>query len=406
MEQHSQLSNLVPILLRNGQLYWYPPGAGDEPQPLDNEIAREQLKSAAAGRAANICFAVPGTDVRLVTMDISADEKKHISKSLPFMLEEEVGQDVESLHFASLAVGKLGLSVAVCEKDRMLDWQAQLQGLGSITRWLPEPLLLPWQQDQWTVVIEGPLAIVRLTLTDGFSIETSLLPLLLEQALSDGNRPDAVVVYGQDQQADTAVLPESLREQVQWRRGGMGAAIMLSDSVDQAVNLRQGEFAARLPLGRWWLQWRVAAAVFAAAFVLQLLASWADYQNLQEQNLQLRVAINDSYRRANPRGNVPEPEKQLRRQLDTIRGNATSGGFVALMEQVGAVIAARPGTSIASVNYNDKGGEIRMNIIAADFEAVEAIRAGINAAGLNAEMESSNAQGGEVRARIRVGERS
>jgi type II secretory pathway component PulL len=76
------------------------------------------------------------------------------------------------------------------------------------------------------------------------------------------------------------------------------------------------------------------------------------------------------------------------------------------VNKVGAVVAALPGTTIASINYNDKGDEMRMNIVAADFEAVEQVRAEINKSGLQAVMESSSAQGDRVRARLRVGERS
>ena len=116
--------------------------------------------------------------------------------------------------------------------------------------------------------------------------------------------------------------------------------------------------------------------------------------------------MQDSYRKAYPKGAVVDAEKQLRRQLDALRGSAQTGGFVSLMERVGRVIASKPGTTIASVNYNDKGNEMRMNIVAADFEAVEQVRAEINKAGLQAVMESSSAQGERVRARLRVGERS
>jgi len=49
---------------------------------------------------------------------------------------------------------------------------------------------------------------------------------------------------------------------------------------------------------------------------------------------------------------------------------------------------------------------MRMNIVAADFEAVERVRADINKAGLEAVMESSSAQGDKVRARLRVGDKS
>ena len=53
--------------------------------------------------------------------------------------------------------------------------------------------------------------------------------------------------------------------------------------------------------------------------------------------------------------------------------------------------------AIASINYNESGGDMRLNIVAEDFEAVEKIRAGINAVGLEAVMESSSAQADGVR---------
>ena len=91
-----------------------------------------------------------------------------------------------------------------------------------------------------------------------------------------------------------------------------------------------------------------------------------------------------------------------------MRGSGDASGFVHLMEQVGAVIAGNKGTSIDTINYNfnNGGGEMRMNILAADFEAVERVRADINSAGLEAIMESSSTQGDKVRARLRVGDKS
>jgi type II secretory pathway component PulL len=79
---------------------------------------------------------------------------------------------------------------------------------------------------------------------------------------------------------------------------------------------------------------------------------------------------------------------------------------VGLVAQVGAVLAANPGTSIASLNYSQRAGEMRLNILASDYGAVERIREAIGASGLEASLENSNAQGDGVRARLRVAERS
>lgn len=394
------------VRLVGDRLAWYPPGTSDEPQWLDNDIARENLRAALAQRRLVVCFAVPGADARLLTLPVTAAERKHINKSLPFALEEQVAEDIDDLHFASCSLDKDTMAVAICARSNMLHWQGLLADFSGISQWRPEPLLLPWQEGEWCLVVEAGTVIVRLGQCEGFTVESDLLSTLLQGALAEQAAPGAIVVYGRDQSADTALLPASLHDKVQWRNGNLYAALLLSESSGLNLNLLQGDFVPRLPLARWWAQWRAVAALFAAAFLLQLTATYADYRNLTAENLALRGAVQDSYRKAFPKGAVVDAEKQLRRQLDALRGTGQSSGFVSLMERIGVVVAGLSNTSIASINYNEKGDEMRMNIVAADFEGVEQLRSRINEAGLEAVMESSSAQGDRVRARLRVGERS
>ena len=394
------------VRLVEGRLAWYPPGASEEPQWLDNDIAREKLRSVLAQRSVGICFAVPGGDVRLLTLQVTAAERKHIGKSLPYTLEEQVAEDIDDLHFSSCSIDKETLGVAVCARDAMEHWQALLAEFPGILRWRPEPLLLPWQDSEWCLVLEEDAAIVRVGQCEGFTVERDLLGPMLQAAASEYGIPDAIVVYGAEQEADTALVPEALRDAVQWRRGNLYTALLLGETGSLDLNLRQGEYAPRLPLGRWWRQWRAVAAVFAVGFCVQLAALYMDYRNLNQENLALRAAVQDSYRKAIPRGQVVDPEKQLRRQLDALRGTGQASGFVSLVERVGSVISSMPGTTIATINYNEKSDEMRMNIVARDFEGVERLRSKINEAGLEAVMENSSAQGDKVRARLRVGERT
>ncbi len=396
----------VVIRELQGRLAWYPPGSSDEPRWLDNDLEREKLHASMAQRNVAVCFAVPGAELRLLALPVAAQEKKHIGKSLPFMLEEQVAEDIDELHFAASPLDSASMAVGICTREKMQHWQQLLADFSGIRQWVPEPLLLPWQPGEWCLVVEDASAIVRTGACAGFSVELSMLPLLLGAALAESGKPSAVVVYGGDQQADSQLLPEELQDVLQWRQGNFYSALLLGDVALPPLNLLQGEYALRLPLRRWWLQWRAVAALFALAFVLQLLATYTDYRNLKSENLALRGALEQSYRQAYPKGAIVDAEKQLKRQLDALRGSSQSSGFINLVNKVGAVVAARPGTTIASINYNDKSDEMRMNIVAADFEAVEQVRAEINKSGLQAVMESSSAQGDRVRARLRVGERS
>lgn len=397
------MQDITAVRLVDDRLAWYPPGASDEPRWLDDDSGKEQLRAALAQRRSGVCFAAPGADARLMTLPITRAEKKHIAKSLPFTLEEQVAADIDELHFAHAALGKEQLAVAICSRDKMSQWRELLEEFPGINRWSPEPLLLPWQEGQWCLVIEGDAVIVRNGRCEGCSIERALLPVVLSALLAEGEVPEAVIVYGEDQEEDLALLPEAVRELAQWRKGNLYSALLLSADVDVNLNLLQGDYAARLPLRKWWLQWRSVAVVFAAAFALQLLAVFLDLRQLQAHNLSLRAAIEQSYRTAFPRGQIVEAEVQLQRQLAALRGTPQTSGFVSLVDRVGQAIATMPDTTIATMNYNDKTHEMRLNIIAADFESVERLRVLINEAGLNAVMESSNAQGDKVRARLRVG---
>ena len=392
------------IRLTQGRLGWYAPGGGDTLRYLDEEGAKEQLSAAVAQPGTALVFAVPGGDVRLQTIEINPDEKKHIEKSLPYMLEEELISDVDDMHFASSMSGKSTLRVAACLRSKMNDWQSLLGHFQTINQWIPEPLLLPWQAGEWALVIESATAIVRLGEFEGFTVELDLLPAMLESAMGEHSEPPkTLVVYGQHQMEDVARVPEALRGVVQWRKGTLGAALLLQHETHNPLNLLQGSFAVRLPFTRWWKQWRAVAAVISLAFCLQLVATYSEFVSLQQENTQLRAAVEQSYRKANPRGAMVDAEKQLSRQLSALQGSAQTGGFVSLMSRLGEVIHANPGTNIASINYSDKADEVRMNISANNFESVETIRTAMNRAGLSAKMESSSAQGDKVRARMRIG---
>lgn len=400
------MRNTAVVRLVGDRLAWYPPGTGAEPQWLDQDSAGDTLRQAISQRRLSVCFAVPGADARLLTLPVSAEEKKHLQKSLPFMLEEQVAADIDDLHFAASPLEKELYAVVVCACSKMDGWLEQLADFPGINQWLPEPLLLPWQEGEWCLVLEGDSAIVRTGQCAGFAVERDLIGAMLQGVLAVDDAPEAIIVYGSDQQADTELLPEQLRGAVQWRAGNLYAAMLLSENSEVNLNLLQGDYAPRLPLGRWWRQWQTVAAVFAGAFVLQLAASYADYRNLDQENLALRGAVQASYRKAFPKGQVVDAEKQLRRQLDGMRGTGQASGFTSLMERIGSAIADMPGTSIATINYSDKGDSMRMNIVAADFQSVEKLRSRINEAGLEAVMESSNAQGDRVRARLRVEDKS
>ena len=392
----------VIVRLLDGGPVWYPPG-GDGARSLRDSAEFDRFAAIASARQAPLVFAAPGEDIALRDVEFTAGEKRHIAKSLPYLLEDEFVAPVETLHFASRPLSRLSMGVAVCSHECMAHWTEALAALPPLPLWIPEPLLLPWQEGELCVLLEADRILVRSGRNSGFGIERELAHTALD-ALMQGGGFETVVVYGMDPQADQSLLPDALRDRMQWRTGDFAAALMLLGENRQPLNLHQGQYASRLPLRRWWNQWRWAAGLLGAAFCLQLASTWADYSQLERENLALRQQVEAAYRKVVPRGAVADPERQLRRRLEDLRGKTQSAGFVSMMERIGRAMQAEKGAQLTGVSFNDKVGDVRLNIVVPDFKAVESIRARMASAGLSAEMENSNIRGDVVRARLKIRE--
>ena len=338
---------------------------------------------------------VPSDSVRLTEIEVPADEVKHLQKSLPFTMEEQVADDVDDLHFVHEDLGDGRFLVGLVQRDLMADWLEQLPGHDDLAVFTPEALCLPLTDDTVSVLIDNDQAVLRWSPSAGCRIELSLLQTLLE---SLPERPVKLVVYGLDQSLVTQTLDETWQAMVEWRQGGWGAALMLSQQ-SKSLNFRVGAFVPKLPLMRWWGVWQRVAIVLAIAVVVQLLADIGQYQRLKSENIELRTAIQQSYRKANPRGAVVDVEKQLDRQIGEFGGADTTMAFTPRLVAVISATVAEEGV-VNSLNY--ASGQLRLNLTAGNFAAIERIRQRLSTEGFEATLETSTARGNEVRARLRV----
>ena len=366
----------VPVLWRAGAL---------EAEAISDETVLPQ----------SVVIGLPSDDVRTAVLEVSADERKHLASSLPYMMEEQVADDVEDLHFVSAPIDEEAYLVAFTRKAQMSNWIEALPGAEELKLFSPEALCLPVNGNECCIVVQGREAVMRWSESQGARVDLTLLSVVLD-SLPD--KPGSLVIYGTDRDAVMAHLSDEQASRVDWRQGGWGALLMLTQA-SPPINLRQGAFAPRLPLGKWWNIWKTVAIAAGVAMALQFVADLAQYQTLKNHNLELRSAIQESYRKANPRGAVVDVEKQLNRQLSEFAGGDGVAAFTPRLVDVVTATLAHDGR-VTSVNYS--AGQLRLNLTVDNFAAVERIRQQLEQSGLKATLETSNARGDEVRARLRV----
>ena len=346
----------------------------------------------------NTVFAAPASDVRVVETEVAGDEAKHLRKSLPFIMEEEVIDDIDNLHFAYRSLEGTGLQVALAARTSVEHWQQQLPD-DFDGQWIPESLLLPVGSGEACLVVEEDSVLIRWSATEGARLAPSLVSALLD---SLDTPPSTLIIYGHNQADDKALAPAAMQDRIQWRNGGFGHALLLSNVDEAQLDLRQGDYAPRLPLHRWWGHWRRVAVVAGIALTLQLGADLLTYQRLKSENLALRSAIQDSYRQANPKGAVVDVEKQLDRQLAEYNAGVAGVAFTPLLATITQALALEGDVSVSTLNFNSGNGEIRLDLLADNYTSVESLRQRLEQSGMVATLETSSSREDRVRARLRI----
>lgn len=425
--------NLSVLYLEQGALFWLESGAA-EAQAVDDLGVKNRLHALLQQREHQVVFAVNGADVRLFQLDLAPEERRHLDSSLPFMLEEQLTEDIDELHFARFQPNKNQVDVAVVRRSSMEYWEEALGEFADSVPWVSEPLLLPWADGHWTIVVREDDLLLRYGRSEATQIERDLAEPLLS-ALAESHLPEHVVIYGNSENEDLAQLPNRLRATMQenagveamaaieWRRGGLAQALLLGSSTDRSdasfgnkelisresaigLNLRQGPYAPSLPYQAWWSHWKAVALVAAVALVVHLVAGWLDLRYLERETIALNDEVTAVYRSVNPRGAVPDVEKQLKNQLAALRGDGSGRTFSAFIEPLAAAVAAQEGTVLASLNFSQRTSELRVNLYAAGFSDVEQLRQSLADRGYRAVLENSSRSGTGVRARLRIGDRS
>jgi len=130
--------------------------AGVPPSVFVRELPLEQIVGLAAGR--KLVVFVPGAEVRLTQVQVPARQPAKVLQAAPFVLEDQLAEDIETLHFALGPRQADGVfPVAVVSHAHMEEWLAPFRAQGVMPDQLvPETLALPWDQSgPWSVLPES-----------------------------------------------------------------------------------------------------------------------------------------------------------------------------------------------------------------------------------------------------------
>ncbi len=358
----------------------------------------------------SLVLVAPADAISLRRANFDDSERKILRQTIPYSLEEDLAEDVDTLHFSLGAIADNSVPLAIVKRDALQQWLDDLQQHDvEIQQLVPELQLLPLPNKGWTLLITDEQWLLRYSESEGFAMEADNASLAMQLLLDDNDElPGSLDVYCPQEQQPVILsqLPEMLRGIVEWHDEDYWQ--LIADGFKQqatlktrAINLLQGDYALSLPWQKWWKNWRLVALLLLAATLFQLVSTFTANQVLDNRNLELRAEIEKVYRSVVPRGAIMDPERQLRRKVSALKGSS-GGGFVVLLDQVGRELAKIDGLVLQSLNYTEKQSEIRLTVLANTFDDVETVRGELEKRGLTAELTGSSAEGNKTRARLRI----
>lgn len=368
---------------------------------------------AALARNRRVVALLPGERVSLLDADIPTRKRQKILQAAPWVLEDRLAQDVESLHF-TLGPRTEGdrIRIAVVDRGDIDSLVEELAEAGIVAdAVIPDFLALPRQADEWTVLVEDNRVIVRTDDCDGLSTDRSMSMEMID-ALIDVSRdnhalPSRIRVFrsGDDQDLVEALgrsaeaIPEIADEPCD---GPAINAWIPSVPSRLPLNLASGEFQMQHEKDDWWLPWRPALTLASAWLMLLAIGEAVNLHQLAQEQQQLEQRIETVFEEALPDATrMVNPKVRMERRLNALRGGGDESDFLPTMAILGDSISGLDQGRLQGISY--RPGVLDLSIRVEDANSLDRIRDSIqNNPEFSANIQSANTDSDGVEGRLQI----
>lgn len=404
---------------------------GDQPAQTAERVSFREFAEAAHQRWPHnylygIDLIIPGALTTGAQINIPSRQMRHIAQALPFMIEDQLAQEVNQFHLihgsrndtGDLSV--LGLPHYLLTATQQLFAEQNLP----LDAMVPDMLCLPIRPTEWTLLADGKHLLIRQTDMAGISIEIDAAPVVLASILEHWTpKPTLLRVLLCKEsvndfllnwiktQINSAVAHHQITAEFQEIPSSYFA--VLCDQLSLAprknpANFLQGTYAAkgrRKPSTYPWKPLAALAATFVIAYTGFLYAqSWqyrAEQQRIEAETLSLYKRLFPNDRR------IVNVKRQMEQHIKDFQKGQGGETFLALLTLTGQQIQTINRTTKGAVtpqraSYDENQGDLRLDLLVKDFNQLEGLKSRLESASLLVETASAAQDAGIVKARLKI----
>ncbi|MGR5133264.1 type II secretion system protein GspL [Vibrio alfacsensis] len=330
---------------------------------LDELVAYAEQRPVVALLASN--------DVVLTEVDIPPGAARQFDSMLPYLVEDDVAQDVEGLHFTVLGkqADKAQICAVECAWIQTILKRFSSQGL-TIKRLLPDVLALPAANESSTAVSIGDQWLIRHTHTQGVAVDASWLDLYLSAYLQS-NPGWKLECYSS--------LPELAANEL-WvaKPEEMAMALLAKGVADSKTNLLTGRFKPKSSWGKYVKVWQTTAIAAGVLLVVMVAQQLLMVHKYEAQAQAYREESERIFRQVFPNKRRIPTVSYLKRQMTDeerrLSGGASDDSMLSWLAALPSTLGQVKALQITSFKYDGQRGEVRIQASSSDFQPFEEAR--------------------------------
>ncbi|KPQ30035.1 MAG: general secretion pathway protein L [Marinobacter excellens HL-55] len=393
-------------------------GAADSREVIEQTLAQNALDKVL------MIGLIPGDEALFCVADIPAKQSRFVLQALPFAVEEQVAQDIESVHLALGRHTPDGYQVAAIDQQQMGRWLALFSGWEHVRldAIFPDAALLPATEGGWTACLDGDGVMLLSQRGEWLRMQTSNLGMLgITLAAPPSEEVIAeipVTVYGTDSDLENyqSVIVELGSGDGRLRLSQKPLEFSTLEFLAWAyhhhmcnpVNLCQGPFAVNRDGSSPLKPWKPLIAVASVWFAVQLALNtgMGIYHNQEAEKLQEQaLAIYQSAFPGDRRTHAGNVRRVIEGQLRVAGSGQQEVDFVTLLKYTGDQYSRLPSSGAVtfnSINYSRSRGELVVDVRADSYERMSSLRNGLANQGLQAQIGSVVNESSGSRGRLTV----
>lgn len=346
-----------------------------------------------------------GTQCTLQQATIPTKQRKRLIQAIPYILEEQLAQDVDTLHFA---IGKPidnQVAVAVVQHEIMqtcLEAFQQQNMQPSVI--LPEMLALPYHgESTWSVMLWEDNVIVRTGEFAGFSLELSNIAALLQ---AQTTLPDKIHVFSSPQNEVLLTILHGLGVNVEQHSHSEPtlAWFLRTLKLHHPLNCLQNQYLPENKTASFWKTWRWTVLLATMLGFILIGQLWFDVQQLKQHRQQLTQQINQLYRQTFPQARkIVNARAQMEQQLIQFRQQNTQPttlSFLQLLNTISPTLAEAQDFQLKRLDY--RHGNFDLQLTVANLQVLEQLKQKLTRQHFQVEINSAVSQNNVVKSRLRI----